>query len=529
MHIIKLSQHIFKLIIDKLFWKTPFLVIGFLFLISSTKAQSATYYISPTGDDINNPGTIDLPFQTITRAIQIIVAGDTIFIRGGTHTYSATINISKSGTITNRCYLLAYPGERPLLDFSSQGLGLRGIKLSANYWYIRGLDIKGAGDNGMNISKSNNIIEFCSFYENRDSGLQLGGGASNNQIINCDSYFNADPGQGNADGFSPKLDVGTGNYFFGCRSWQNSDDGYDGYLRPSNNITTTYENCWAFMNGYLKNGNISGGNGNGFKMGGSDSKTLMHNAILINCIAFDNLVKGFDENNNRGSMTLYNCTGFRNNRNFSLPGPIYTDSGKVITIANCLSYVGINSNSIMSTATQYTNSWQGFTVTSTDFINLDTTGVRGPRKVDGSLPDLTFLHLATGSSLIDAGTNVGLPYNGIAPDLGAFETNAADGIHDELTKSDQFILFQNYPNPFNPTTEIQYILRDQRFVTIEVFNIIGQNVATLVDELKAAGNYKVQFIASELPSGVYTYRLNAVKLSNLNESSTSIKKMVLLK
>jgi hypothetical protein len=129
----------------------------------------------------------------------------------------------------------------------------------------------------MYIGGSNNIIEFCAFYENYDSGLQLGSGASNNQIINCDSYYNADIGQGNADGFSPKLDVGTGNYFYGCRSWQNSDDGYDGYLRPANDVTTTYDSCWCFKNGYLKSGGVSSGDGNGFKTGGSDDKTLMHN------------------------------------------------------------------------------------------------------------------------------------------------------------------------------------------------------------------------------------------------------------
>ena len=63
------------------------------------------------------------------------------------------------------------------------GSNNRGINLSGSYWYIKGLDIKGAGDNGMNMSGSNNIIEFCSFYENSDTGLQIGGGASNNKLL----------------------------------------------------------------------------------------------------------------------------------------------------------------------------------------------------------------------------------------------------------------------------------------------------------------------------------------------------------
>ena len=61
------------------------------------------------------------------------------------------------------------------------------------------------------------------------------------------------------------------------------------------------------------------------------------------------------------------------------------------------------------------------TVNAADFQSLDASQMTLPRKADGSLPDITFMHLTSGSDLIDAGLNVGLPYNGAAPDLGAFE------------------------------------------------------------------------------------------------------------
>jgi len=262
----------------------------------------AQIFVSPTGND-SNSGTIDSPLETIPAAVTISQPGDTIYMRGGTYTLNSSISISKDGTSGTMYYLFAYKNERPLLDFSSMPVNSsnRGIKLSGDYWYFKGIDIKGAGDNGMNLSGSNNVVEFCSFFENHDTGLQLGNGASNNQIINCDSYFNEDPGQGNADGFAPKLTVGSGNYFYGCRAWQNSDDGWDGYLRGANDVSTTIENCWCFSNGYLKDGSVSSGNGNGYKMGESDDKTLMHNFTLKNCIAFDNRVRGFDQNNNKGS------------------------------------------------------------------------------------------------------------------------------------------------------------------------------------------------------------------------------------
>ena len=236
--------------------KKSFEVLSIVFLYSFL--LQAQIFVAPDGLD-TNPGTLDLPLKNISTAIIRAQAGDTIYLRGGIYSLSIKISISKNGNENSQYHLFAYNEEKPILDFSSMPVNSsnRGITLSGSYWYVKGIDIKGAGDNGMNISGSNNIIEFCSFYENHDTGLQLGGGASNNKIINCDSYFNVDPSQGNADGFAPKLDVGTNNYFYGCRAWQNSDDGWDGYMRGSNDVSTTLENCWCFMNGYLKDGSSS--------------------------------------------------------------------------------------------------------------------------------------------------------------------------------------------------------------------------------------------------------------------------------
>jgi hypothetical protein len=405
-----------------------FLLFSLLFV---SALNGKTLYVSTTGSDTSK-GTIDQPFKTITKALtSSIVAGDSIIVRGGVYTLTTTITINTniSGKQDTLCYLFAYPGERPVLDFSTQAYGSKGLQIKAKYWYIKGFDVVGAGDNGIYISGSFNIVEFCSTSKNQDSGMQLGGGANNNKIINCDSFFNQDPTEGNSDGFSPKLDVGTNNYFYGCRSWQNTDDGFDGYLRPSNNITTTLDNCWSFMNGYRRDGTISPGNGNGFKMGGSDNKLLEHNFILYNCLSFDNKAKGFDQNNNKGSMTLINCTGYRNGaKNYSVVTAL--DSGKALTVTNCLVYGPLGS---LVLAVLTTNSWMlPDSVSSSDFVSLDTSGVRGPRKPDGNLPEVNFMHLAGSSKLIDAGTIVpGRPYNGFAPDLGAFEFGATTPV--ELT------------------------------------------------------------------------------------------------
>ncbi|NWG28987.1 MAG: T9SS type A sorting domain-containing protein [Ignavibacteriaceae bacterium] len=94
---------------------------------------------------------------------------------------------------------------------------------------------------------------------------------------------------------------------------------------------------------------------------------------------------------------------------------------------------------------------------------------------------------------------------------------------EEQNKSPQeFKLFQNYPNPFNPKTSIQYVIGSCQFVTLKVYDVLGNEVATLVDQEQAAGSYEINFEADGFKSGIYFYTLNA-------GSFTQTKKLVLLK
>ncbi len=95
-------------------------------------------------------------------------------------------------------------------------------------------------------------------------------------------------------------------------------------------------------------------------------------------------------------------------------------------------------------------------------------------------------------------------------------------IEDEIILPKETKLYSNYPNPFNPSTMISYSLRDEGRVSIKVYDILGSEVATLVKETKPAGTYEVEFNASQLPSGVYIYRMQA-------GSYTASKKMLLVK
>lgn len=385
-------------------------------------AISSTFSFKTGENSSSIEGKIVSTTQEILDAIAAASPGENIYVRGGDYVFDSTIKINANGSDGNMISLLAHPEDdaRPKFDFSSmsENSSNRGIELMASFWHIKGIDVFKAGDNGMYVGGNNNLVEFCTFSECSDTGLQLGSGAANNTVLNCDSYFNADSTLENADGFAAKLDVGTGNKFIGCRAWNNLDDGWDGYMRGGDNVTTTHEDCWAIQNGYLKDGSASGGDGNGFKTGGSDNKDLKHNAIYIRSIAVGNRFDGFDHNSNRGEVTLYNCSAYDNGTNygFGSTNPLET---LIIKNSNVLGEVGsINADNLDVT----NNSWmEGFDTSVDDFVSIDYSELTGPRKEDGSLPDVSFFHLEPDSDLIDAGVDVGLEYNGSAPDLGAFE------------------------------------------------------------------------------------------------------------
>ncbi len=85
-----------------------------------------------------------------------------------------------------------------------------------------------------------------------------------------------------------------------------------------------------------------------------------------------------------------------------------------------------------------------------------------------------------------------------------------------------YSLSQNYPNPFNPVTKINFALPKQGFVTLKIYDVLGREVRTLVNEVKSAGNFSVDFNASEYSSGVYFYKLESNGFSD-------IKRMMLIK
>jgi hypothetical protein len=428
----------------------PVLAVVF-FLVSifaASPVDAATYYVAPTGNNAN-PGTIDRPFASMAQGQQAAVAGDTVYFRGGTYRFVSNTQINgvlvnKSGTSGNRIKYWAYPDETPVFDFSGMTTldRITGLRVTGSWIHIKGLEIKLVPQNittqneswGIyNAGGTNNIYEMLDLHHNMGPGFFIGSGG-NNLILNCDSHHNYDPksraGDGeNADGFGCHPQVGdTGNVFRGIRAWWNTDDGYDSINAFESCLV---ENSWAWLNGYLpdtmtltnRNPALPPGNGNGFKLGGygiagANSPATPPKHTIRFSLAFLNAYAGFFANYHTTGNFYYNNTGFMNvGADFNMLGLTANTS----VLRNNLAY-GPSATANMNGTDAMNNSWNlPVQVTAADFQSISTLGVDGPRQADGSLPAIPFLRLVAGSDLVDKGTSISFPFDGVAPDLGAFE------------------------------------------------------------------------------------------------------------
>ena len=411
-------------------------------------------YIAPNGDDQTGDGTKEHPWFNLQYAIDRAVPGDHIVCRGGVYKPTMkkdgtkyTVRITSSGTAEKPIIIRSYEDEKPVFDFEQQlidqSVGDRGVLMQGDYWWLFGLHITHAADNGIKLEGSHNRIERCEFSYCLDTGLQLGFGhkfsdsfpgvsqndgsyCSYNDIVDCDSHHNCDYDSNygsDADGFACKMHNGKGNRFIRCRAWHNSDDAWDLYETDYDVILAE---CWAWDSGkaedhlwvkdYIKkSGNMSfSGNGNGIKLGGNGtggSSKGVHYAY--NCIAFNcnagSSVKGFDCNNHKDGHVLIGCLAFNNSYDYmfesggSNANTFYYNN---ICLGKQEICVGTDDyNAISSPMSK--NGWSNHLITGIgedDFLSLDEDDALKPRAIDGSLPR-RFGRLAADSKMIDKGTS----------------------------------------------------------------------------------------------------------------------------
>jgi hypothetical protein len=425
-------------------------------LLTISNVGATTYYVATTGNN-SAAGTMAQPFATLQKGNDVAVAGDTVYIRGGTYSITtpsnsgAGITITKSGTSdTKRIYFWAYPGEVPVFDFSKMTISgsgyTHGFMVTGSWLHFKGIEEKGVPMNsssncGMHVDNcSNNTFELMNFHNNCGTGIFFSHGTGGHLLLNCDSHDNYDPTPGggdgpgeNADGFGVHYqESGTSTIIRGCRSWWNSDDGYD-FI--SQEWPVTIENSYAYGSGYINSGSGTAGNGNGFKIG--SSKTGIRH-IVRNNVAWGCRASGFYANHSGGGNTWYNNTAYKNSTQFNMLASTWsgtTRTGDDVKLTGAKAHIlrnniGFpNKNTDMGTdfgTDDQFNTWNlNITPADKDFGSVTAPGVGsgllGPRQANGNPPSTNFLKLASGSAMIDKGTNVGLPFTGSAPDLGAYE------------------------------------------------------------------------------------------------------------
>lgn len=415
----------------------------------------ATYYIATDGDDSNSGLSLAAPWLHIEKINAVnLLPGDIVNIRAGTYDsysplfatafYNIRIN-AKNGTAGSHITIQGYPpdftgGGRVVYNClnvarTSGGIGI--CTLDCSYIDFFRISVVGpaqevAGGSGTyaaawwfsaNTSKTNVTATNCEASFSM-TGFRLDN-VNNATYTNCDAHDIDDPFTGpptgahnNSDGFSRTnaLNTATGTVYNGCRAWYCADDGWDCFGTSG---TITYNNCWSFKNGY-NSSMVHLGDGNGFKMGSAASTG---NRFAYNNLAYGNYVHGFDQNAGNFVAVFYNNSAINNGGNdwkFGYNPPL------AHVFRNNLSYgnaaIDGTSGDAADWGTNDFNSWNGgVTLTTDDFVSLDDTQLDDTRQADGSLPVITAFHLASDSDLIDAGVDVGIAFNGAAPDMGAFE------------------------------------------------------------------------------------------------------------
>ena len=445
-----------------------------------------TYFVATNGND-NNPGTFEQPWGTWQKAFDTANAGDIVYFRGGvwypTEHIDYTPESGNSGTESEHIIYASYPGETPILDLNEYNyINLASLSGLAIHYItnieLRGLtirnnkqDVPGQWISGLELYQCGNLwLDKITSYGHGGYGIWIIG-YDNLYLTNSDSYDNIDyisddPGN-RADGFT----IGGGGrentytYISGCRSWNNSDDGFE---ISSSGELEVYD-LWSFYNGRLEYGG-----GVPYHLGPAH-ETNPDKRKIHNVIAASSDGDAFTENNLlvelKGPVASYaNNFAYRCNMGFtSSPNVFDCSTGYAnVTYRNNIVYqstygvvndnypsyydqaylaacdynfpiyaTGKNNTWIFSMAHSYWDYNPAFNVTDEDFVSLDVNQLLSPRNFDGSLAkNITFGHLAQGSDLIDGGivipgyhcSTAGYQegcsvWYGSAPDLGVFESN----------------------------------------------------------------------------------------------------------
>jgi hypothetical protein len=298
-----------------------------------------------------------------------------------------------------------------------------------------------------------------------------------------------------------------------------------------NDAGTSRGNGWADIDNdgdldlFVANGGFGGGGEKNFLYLNEGDGTFTR--ILTNAIVSDSgrsIGSSWGDYDHDGDLDLF-VANLGGENNF-----LYQNDGNSNHWINILC-VGTVSNTTAIGA----KVWVKATISGTPVWQLqDIAGQRGygsqnSLNAEFGLGDATIidsLKIEWPSGIIETYTNITIDQF-----ITATENGGITGIDEKsINIPNQFELRQNYPNPFNPATTIRYTLPKTQFVTLKVYDILGREVTTLVNERQPAGSYSILFDASQIPSGLYFYKITAGNPSTgLGQGFSKTRKMVVMK
>lgn len=319
--------------------------------------------------------------------ISSALPGDRIVLAGGVYSMKNSLNVWRDGTqakpITLTCESTAILDGSEIRDGNPAPLKFNG----ANHWVVENITCRRSNRAGISINESR-FIEFVNSKSHSNNGSGFDAYRSPDlTFFLCAAWDNFDlatNGQ-NSDGFAIKAGSDRCKLIV-CDTYENSDDGVDLWLSSKCEL----DDCWSFSNG------LADGDGNGFKLGSPIGVSGRH--VVKYCIAWKNVETGYDNNGALHPSRILNCVADRNSS-----GYVGFTSG--LRIANCIDFRSTFGNFLGDQVDDSYNTW-----------NLKIDNPRFVQTTDPSRAD--FYDLQRGSPCINAGVDVGLPFEGKSPNLG---------------------------------------------------------------------------------------------------------------
>lgn len=506
----------------------------FSFLFSISIPAQTTYYVSESGSNNNNGLSPQTSFATLQFAANRVSAGDSVMVLGGNY---IGFDIRTSGSQSSPIVFKAI--ENDVVIYQRNAGTPDGINVeNADWIVIDGFEVKDQPRAGIRIVLSDFVVVKNNNCHNNYRWGIFSGFTDDITIENNICSYSTDE-HGIYVSNSSDRPIIRNNHSFNnnsCGIHMNGDISMGGDGIISN----------ALIEGNILHDNGYGG-GSALNMDGVQDSKIYNNLIYNNHatgIALYRIDGGDASKNNKvynntivhpadgrwailivdGSTgnTLYNNI-FINHHSFR--GSIAIDAasaGGFVSdyniIVNRLSNNDGNSNMTLS-------QWQSLGY---DIHSM----IANPESqifVDFSNNNF---HLLQNAQAVNAGTNSVLPTvfedldnvprpQGSGFDIGCYEYNAITLVEQTFSPS-EIILYQNYPNPFNPATKISWQSPEGSYQILKVYDVLGNELITLVNDYLPAGSYEVKFNAAELTSGIYFYTL-------FTEISTQTRKMIVMR